>query len=731
MTLPRESIFVKRQALGYNRKKGRFKHIFPMSLHTLFAPRSVALVGASTNEGSVGHDIAKNLVRGDYGGEVFFVNPKATELLGRPCYPSLAAVPGTVELVIIAVPAAIVPAILRAAGEKQVRAAVIISAGFKESGSAGKLLEEEVIEIARDQRITLLGPNCLGFINPARFLNASFASSIPANGSIAFFSQSGALTSAFLDLARGRLGFSTFVSIGNKATLGEAELLEYFLKDEATRSIGFYTEGLSDAGRLIQLGRSLVSLDQPKPVVVLKSGSTEAGTHASSSHTGAVAGSDAAYDALFRQARMLRAGSFSELIDWLAVGNGNPLPRGGRLAIVTNAGGLGVLSTDAAVKSGLSLATLAPTTVEKLRAVLPPAANVLNPIDVLGDALAERYEQALRIVAADPGVDMLLVILTPQTMTDAAGTAAAIARVRAETPTLAWATVFSGNTLVAPGHTVLAKAGIPNILYPEAGARALGALARVAMWKHSLSDTPTTLFPVDAAGAQAERERARQDGLSQLGEYQASVLLEKYGFPFLEHAFVTTSEEATAFARTLGKPLALKIASPDIIHKSDVGGVLLDVEPERAGAAFEHLLATVRQHVPDAHIDGAVASAMAQPGGIELLLGLKKEPDLGTLVVLGLGGIYVETFRDIAMRFAPLLPSDIDEMLSELQSFPLLTGARGRTSIDLGRLRELVARLSQLAVDMPEIAELDLNPLLVFPEGDDFRILDARIRFED
>ena len=699
-----------------------------MSLHSLFAPRSVAVIGASTTPGSVGNDVAKNLVESDFSGETYLVNPKTDTLLGSPCYPSIDAIPGSIELAIIIVPAKIVPAVLREAGERMVRAAVIISAGFKESGPTGATLEAEIVAIAREFHIALLGPNCLGFINPSAYLNASFASSIPTNGSIAFFSQSGALTSAFLDLTKGRLGFSLFASIGNKAVTDEKALLEYLGKDEGTKTIGMYTENLTDAARLIALGRENLGSKRPKPIVALKSGTTAAGGSASSSHTGAVAGSDAAYDALFKQAGMFRTESFEELMDLLLVLDQNPVPRGNRVAIVTNAGGLGVLATDAAIENGLELAALDERTVRSLQEILPPAANTHNPVDVLGDALADRYAKTLKIIADDDGVDLILVILTPQTMTEAEKTAEEIAKLRKAKPKLPIVTVFSGAALVSAGQLVLQKAGIPNLLYPESAARALGTLARFGDWQRSLRDERPTEYERDIDRARQVLADAEARGQFQLGERAAMDFLSAYHFPFLKSRLITSREEAAQFAAEIGRPIALKIASPDIIHKSDVGGVLLGVRPEEADVAYEHLLATVKVHAPDARIDGAMAVEMAETGGREILLGLKKEPGLGTLVVVGLGGIHVETFKDIAMRFAPLLPSDIDAMLDELKSLPLLLGSRGEASIDIGKLKEYIARLSQVAVDFPEIAELDINPLLSFPDGGAFRILDSRLR---
>lgn len=699
-----------------------------MSLHSLFAPRSIAVIGASTMPGSVGNDVAKNLVRSDFSGEVYLVNPKTDTLFDRPCYPSIDAIPGSIDLVIIIVPAKIVPTVLREAGERTVRAAVIISAGFKESGPAGAALEAEIVAIAEEFHIAILGPNCLGFINPSAYLNASFASTIPIGGSIAFFSQSGALTSAFLDLTKGLLGFSLFASIGNKAVTDEKALLEYLFKDEGTKTIGMYTENLADASRLIALGRENLSAKRAKPIVALKSGTTTVGASASSSHTGAVAGSDAAYDALFKQAKMFRAESFEELMDLLLVLDQNPVARGNRVAIVTNAGGLGVLATDAAIKNGLELAILGDETVRALQAILPPAANTHNPIDVLGDALADRYAKALRIVAEDESVDLLLVILTPQTMTEAGKTADAIAALRKSFPKLPIVTVFSGAALVSAGQLALRKAGIPNLLYPESGAKTLGTLARFGEWQRTLRDEQPIEHERDIDRARQILADAEARGEFQLGERPAMEFLSSYHFPYLKSRLVTSREDAAKFANELGTPIALKIASPDIIHKSDVGGVLLNVRPEEADVAYEHLLATVKVHVPDARIDGAMAVEMAATGGREILLGLKQEPGLGTLVVVGLGGIHVETFKDIAMRFAPLLPSDIDAMLDELKSLPLLLGSRGEAGIDLGKLKEYIARLSQVAVDFPEIAELDINPILTFPDGNAFRILDSRIR---
>lgn len=698
-----------------------------MSLTSLFSPRSIAVIGASNQPDSVGNDLTKNLVESKYSGKIYLINPHRDTLFDRPCYPSLSALPEIVELILIAVPAHVVPSVLREAGMHGVPSAVILSAGFKETGVAGARLESELRDIAKSYQMNILGPNCLGFIQPKISLNASFASSEPQSGSVGFFSQSGALTSAFLDLLHSELGFSLFASIGNKVTLSETDFLSYFIDDPDTKTIGFYTESLTQAKLFIDQGRH--ALVQKKPLIVLKSGRTQAGTHASTSHTGAVAGSDQAYDALFRQAKMIRADSFEELLDFLKGCNHNPLSKGNRLAIVTNAGGLGVLATDAAVKHGLTVAPLETRTKENLRSFLPSAASVENPIDILGDALPDRYEATLKEVAADPTVDMLLIILTPQTMTDTGGTAAVLSRLRSSHPDLPLAAVFSGDRLIAPGLEELRSAKIPHFLYPESGATALAALSYFSSMTRQMTQSESL---ITSTHKQKEARRIfdayLDQGLTQIGEYPASQFLSASEFPFLRSALVTTPEAATQFAETLGIPVALKIASPHIIHKSDVDGVMLNVAPESVASAFLKLIATVQSHVPEATIEGVTISEMAKPGGRELLLGLKKEPGLGSLVVLGLGGIYVETFKDIVMRFAPLYPSDIDEMLNELHALPLLQGTRGQSGIDISFLKSLIARLSVLATDFPEIEELDMNPLLAFPEGNDFRVLDARMR---
>lgn len=695
-------------------------------LNTLFSPKSIAVIGASTTPRSVGNDIAKNLIRGDFMGEVFLINPKTTELFGQPCYPDITSIPGTPELAIIVIPAAIVPDALRRSGEKGIKAAIIISAGFKETGMGGKALEDEIAAIAAEYGIALLGPNCLGFLRPKIGLNASFASMLPDDGPVAFFSQSGALCTAILDLARGEVGFSTFVSTGNKAVIDEKALLTFLAEDDSTKVVSFYSENLADASAIVDIGRSAISRTEPKPIIGLKSGRSESGIKATSSHTGALAGSEAAYEALFRQSRMLRADTLRELLDTVSIFSKNPLPRGGSVAIITNAGGPGVLATDAASRAGLTLATLSDETKSALRKALPKAASVENPVDVLGDAKSDRYRAALELVSAEESVDSLLIILTPQSMTEAEETANAIVETKRSCgkPVVA---VFAGSSLLQAGTDILKEAGVSVFAYPEEAAKALGSMAQVAKWRSGSFSAKREFPDIDREKAREVFARVFAEERTMLYEREAYEVLRAYGFPTLKSTYVRSPEEAEKAAREIGRSVVLKIVSPDIIHKTELGGVMLDVAPEEAAERFGELLHRVRMKAPEARLEGAMVVEMAIPGGKELIFGAKHEPGLGTILVVGMGGIYTEILNDASFRFAPIVREDALEMLSELRSASILDGARGEAKIDTDHIIELLERLSNLISDFPEIQELDINPVNVFPDADNFRVIDARI----
>ncbi len=705
-----------------------FLKIALMQLSTLLHPQSIAIIGASTQEGSVGWSLAKNIIE-QFGGESYPVNPKATELFGKPCFPSVLSLEGNIDLAIIAVPAALVSTVLKECGEKHIPAAVIISAGFKETGASGKALEDEVIRIATEYSLTLLGPNCLGFLAPHEQLNASFAKSLPLAGPIAFFSQSGALLTALLDMSGDTLGYRACVSTGNKAQIKENDLLKFFALDDETRVISFYSEDLSDAKGIIETGRSLLKRASPKPVIALKSGKTAAGTAASSSHTGALAGSDAAYAALFKQAGIIRVDGLETLTEALEVFSKNPLPLGKRVALLTNAGGLGVMATDACIEHGLELAALMPETIETLQSFLPAAANSHNPVDVLGDARADRYERALMTLLADRNVDMLVVIITPQAMTEAFKTAEAIASAHEKFPDTPIVVSLSGGEALVTAREFLVRHQVAVLHSPESSARSLGQLSLVARLRERIETTPFDFTDIHIEEAKSILNRSREQGHLQLSEENCIAFLSAYGFRFLSNQVVSSREEALAAARKLNKTVALKIISPEITHKSDMGGVLLNIDPDQADFAYDTLLTTVAERAPTAKLEGALVVEMAHPGGREFILGLKKEPGLGTLVMIGFGGIFVEVFKDVSFRFAEVLTrEDAQMMLRELRSYPLIEGARGQAGLDQLALIDALGRLARIAIDFPEIVELDINPLLAFQNGSDFRTLDARIR---
>lgn len=701
-----------------------------MQLSALLHPRSIAIIGASTQEGSVGWSLAKNVIEG-FSGKSYPINPKATELFGTPCFPSVLSVESEIDLALIAVPAALVPNVLKECGEKQIPAAVIISAGFKETGDVGKTLEEEVLRIAEEHTITLLGPNCLGFLAPHEHLNASFAKSLPSAGPIAFFSQSGALLTALLDMGSDTLGYRACISTGNKAQIKENDLIRFFAQDEETRVISFYSEDLSDAKGIIETGRSLLKRASPKPIIALKSGKTAAGTTASSSHTGALAGSDAAYEALFKQAGIIRVDGLLELTETLEVFSKNPLPAGKCVALLTNAGGLGVMATDACVERGLELAHLTSETIGTLRSFLPAAANSQNPVDVLGDAKADRYERALTTLLSDENVDMLVVIITPQAMTEALKTAEAIMSARDRFPQKPIVVSLSGGEALAEARNFLAHHSIAVLRSPESSARTCGLLSAVARLREDTGTTSFDFTDIDVEKARDILNRSRANGHLQLFEADCIEFLSVYGFRFFSSQAVASREDALAAARKINKTVALKIISPDIVHKSDAGGVSLDVDPDQADFAYDALMSTVAERAPNARIEGALVVEMAHPGGRELILGLKQEPGLGTLIMIGLGGIFVEVFKDASFRFAESLTrEDAQMMLRELKSSPLIEGARGQAGLDQVTLIDALGRLARIAQDFPEIVELDINPLLAFQHGADFRTLDARIRIE-
>lgn len=696
------------------------------NIDAVFTPRSIAVIGASREPGRVGHDVFKNLIDGGFAGELYPINPKAEgDILGKKAYPSLTAVGAPIDLIVFAVPAPVVAGVLTEAGKLGVQAAIVITAGFKEVGNVAG--EEELRRIADEYGIALVGPNCLGVISLVSNMNASFAAFMPKKGTVGFLSQSGAVCTAVLDRAEMLgIGFSHFVSIGNKASLDERQLLEYFLKDDSTHVIGMYLEDIGHARELSETLARVRGEGYSKPIVVLKSGRTEVGASASASHTGALAGKDEAYDAFFAQTGIIRAERMSDFFDIIRAFAHNPIPAGKNVAIITNAGGPGVLATDAVVRAGLVVPTLSQATRDALVPHVPKAASTQNPVDLLGDANGERYTQALTLVGKDSDVDMLLVLLTPQSSTEVLETAQAIIKARDTTrkPIVA---AFMGGGTVEPGAHLLTQGGVTVTAFPEEGAAVLATLARFGDTVAQGDSTPYDLAGINGAQATALLTKATEGGRTGIPEAEAIGILEAYGFPILKSVVVTSREQAEAEALRIGTPLVMKIVSDDILHKSDAGGVRLNIAPADAGAEYDTLMATVRKNRPEAKLDGVLVVEMAPKGGAEAILGVIRDPALGHLIMVGLGGIYVEVLKDVAFGIAPITPHDAHRMIDSLKTRALFDGVRGGPALDVDALVDALGRLSRFVVDHPEIEELDINPLLLLPKGQGARVLDARI----
>jgi acetyltransferase len=689
------------------------------SLAPFLDPASVAVVGASRDPFKVGGSVVANLRAAGFRGRLVPVNAHADSVQGLPAVRSLLDVEGSVDLAVIAVPAAAVLPVLKQCAAKKVRGAVVISAGFRETGGEGMRREAELREWLRGQPIRVLGPNCLGWIRPCRRLNVTFAPGMPEPGGIAFVTHSGALAVAILDWARERrVGFSLFASLGNQADVNESDLLDAVAADPETRVIACYLEGVADGRRFLGALRRAAAV---KPVVLLKAGRSPEGARAVSSHTGALAGSDRAFDAAARQAGALRVDTVEELFDVARGLASQPLPRGPRLVVVTNGGGLGIVATDAARAAGLTVAPLDEATRRRLAEGLPAAAGLGNPVDLVGDADARRYGHALHAVGS-AGADAVLALLTPQAATDAAGVARTIVGATRGWP-IPVVAAFVGGARVAPGVRVLEEAGIPCYAFPESAVKTLAGMARLASLRAAVADPA-------APAVDPGRSRAWLAGLGpgagQLGMPELAPLLDAYGIPRLAARVVEGPTDAAAAAEAIGFPVALKVVSPDIIHKTDVGGVVLglpDAGAVRAAAAA--MLARVARERPGAAVRGLLVEAMA-PAGKELLLGGVRDEQFGPLVMVGLGGIYVEIFADTAARLAPVSSAEALGMLDELRVAPLLRGARGEPPVDREALAVLVSRFSQLLVDLPEIREIEINPLTVGPGA--ALAVDARAR---
>ena len=695
----------------------------------IFYPKSVAVVGASTRPGTVGNDIFRNLLINGFNGTVYPINHKSDHVLGVHCYPSLADVPGPVDLAVVIVPAKAVMNVVDQAVEKKVKGLVVISAGFKEIGGEGAELESKLSNKVREAGIALIGPNCLGIINtdPTIKMNAAFGRKMPAAGNLGFLSQSGALCTSVLDYAEARhIGFSKFVSFGNKADVDEIDLLSYLAKDEKTKVIAMYLESITDGRRFIETA-SNIFWETGKPMICLKSGRSPEGAKAVSSHTGSLAGSDSVYDALLVQSGVQRVNTIAELFDNAALYTTQPLPRGNRVAIITNAGGPGIMATDAAVRHGLKLAEIGENTKNKLKESLPSTASLRNPIDVIGDARSDRYKAAVHSVLEDENVDMGVVILTPQSMTDIEETAAVVPEVVADIdkPVVC---AFMGAKDVAPGVKILESAGVPNYPFPEEAVKSLAAASKLVALHEIPRREMVTLENIEVDKVSKLIAEALGDNDDHyLTQAECRPILECYGFPLLASGVANSPEEAAKIVGSMGKPTAMKIMSADVVHKFDAGGVLLNVEGQQAGHdAYETIVKNVLESVPGAQIEGILIEEMAAEG-VEVILGASRDPRFGPLIMFGLGGTLVEVLKDVSFRLAPMWRISAERMVRQIKSFAVLDGFRGAPPRDLGAIVDTLLRLSALTCNHPEIVELDINPLIVHAKGEGCSVADSRI----
>ncbi len=700
----------------------------PRSLQPIFTPKTVAVIGATEKQGSVGRTVIWNLISSPFGGTVFPINPKRENILGIKAYPSIKDLPDQVDLAVIVTPAPTVPRIIEECVEAGVKGAIVISAGFKEVGPEGAELERQILAHARKGKMRVIGPNCLGVMNPLTGLNATFAAAPARPGNVAFISQSGALCTSVLDWSfKEHVGFSAFVSIGSMLDVGWGDLIYHLGDDPHTQSIVIYMETIGDARAFMSAAREVALT---KPIIVIKPGRTEGAARAAASHTGSLTGSDEVLEAAFRRCGVLRVNTIGEIFSMAEVLSKQPRPKGPHLTIVTNAGGPGVLAVDALITSGGKLAEISTETMEKLNRILPPQWSHNNPIDILGDASPERYAQALEVAAQDENSDGLLVILTPQAMTDPTATAEALKEYARsyDKPILA---SWSGGQDIAAGEAILNKAGIPTFIYPDTAAEAfaymwkytdnLQALYETVSLQHDSASGP------DREAASAIINRVRGSGRSLLTEAESKELLAAYGIPTVPTHIALNADQAVALAEHIGYPVVLKLHSETVTHKTDVGGVKLNLNGEQAvRSAFEAIQKGVSEKHSAADFLGVTVQPMIElSDAYELIIGSSIDAQFGPVILFGMGGQLVEVFKDRALGLPPLNATLARRMMERTKIFEALKGVRGRPPVDIAALETLLVNFSQLVAEQRWIKELDINPLLASHEG--LLALDARV----
>jgi acetyltransferase len=698
------------------------------ALECLFSPETVALIGATEREGSVGRTVLANLSSAKFPGKVYAVNPAHSEVLNRPCYPNIANLPEKIDLAIVVTPAQTVPAVIRECIDAGAHSAIVISAGFRERGAAGAALEQQIQDELRRGTLRLLGPNCLGMMNPRLGLNATFAEDIARRGNVAFLSQSGALLTAILDWSfQEDVGFSAIVSTGSMLDLNWGDLISFFGEDGQTRSILLYMESVGDARAFLSAARE-VALS--KPIIVIKAGRSEAASHAASSHTGALTGSDEVFDAACRRCGVLRVQSISDLFYMAEVLGKQPRPLGPRLTILTNAGGPGVLATDALIATGGQLAPLSKESMEALDKILPPHWSHNNPIDILGDADPERYARAMKIAIEDPNSDGLLVILAPQGMTDPASVADSL-KIYAKNTGKPLLASWMGGKHAAAGVDILNSAGIPTFAYPDTAARAFNYMWRYSYNIRGLYETPVATDQPEAG--EPRRRKVEQifrdvvkSGRTLLTELESKEVLGFYGIPTVKTILAQSADEAANVATSIGFPVVLKLHSYTVSHKTDVGGVKLNLENvEAVREAFRAIQSSVIAKAGSEAFLGVTVQPMVRPEGYELILGSTVDAQFGPVLLFGSGGQLVEVYRDRALGLPPLNTTLAQRMMEQTRIFEALKGVRGRATVDMVALEQALVRFSQMVVEQRRVKEVDINPLLASPDG--IVALDARI----
>ena len=691
-------------------------------LDGIFRPRSVAVIGASRKKQTIGHEILSNLMDSEFNGAVYPVNPSASSVHSIKSYARLADIPGPVDLAVVVVPKGLVLGVVRECGKKGVKGLVVITAGFKEVGAEGAAAEEQLAELVHKHGMRMVGPNCMGVINtePDVRLNATFAAAVPIRGNVGFVSQSGALGEAIIaDAAQAGLGIAMFVSVGNKGDVSGNDLLEYWENNPDIGAILMYLESFGNPRRFTSLARRVT---RKKPVITVKAGRTAAGARAASSHTGSIVGLDIATDSLLEQCGILRVGSMADMFVQAEALANQPVPKGKRIAIVTNAGGPGILCTDSCIGRGLEIAELRPATHRALREVMPAEATSANPIDMIASADAQRYRDVLKIVKKDPGVDAIIAIFVSPIMIDALEVARAIAdSASGAKPILS---VFMGKRRSQEGLAELRKRRVPVYRFPEEAASAMGAMARYRVLRDAPLGKPVR-FRVDKARAGKAFAAARSEGRTELLPSEVFEVLRAYGLPVAPSRRSRTAAEAIAAAIELDYPIVLKVASSKMSHKTDVQGVKVDLRnADEVGKAFRDLTSRLRKRDPNLEV---LVQKMVT-GGREVILGMTRDPNFGPLMMFGLGGVYVEVMQDVSVKIHPLTDVDAESMVRRIKGFPLLAGARGEKAVDVKRIEECLLRLSRLVSDFEtDIAEMDVNPFIVTDRPETSMVVDARI----